>query len=99
MGIGIWSMHFVGMLAFHLGVPLAYDVPATLFSLVPAVASAALALTAIRRGNAAWKALTLSALLMGSGIVAMHYTGMAAVDGAAHRIRSGARCSVSGRCD
>ena len=79
MGIGIWSMHFVGMLAFHLGVPLAYDVPTTLFSLVPAVASAALALSAIRRGNAAWKVLTVSALLMGSGIVAMHYTGMAAV--------------------
>ena len=32
MGVGIWSMHFVGMLAFHLGVPLAYDVPTTLLS-------------------------------------------------------------------
>ena len=39
MGIGIWSMHFVGMLAFHLGVPLAYDVPTTLVSLLPAVGS------------------------------------------------------------
>jgi len=79
MGIGIWSMHFVGMLAFHLGVPLAYDVPTTLVSLVPAVASSALALAAIRRGNAGWRAVTLSAVLMGGGIVAMHYTGMAAM--------------------
>jgi PAS domain S-box-containing protein len=79
MGIGIWSMHFVGMLAFHLGIPLAYDVPTTLLSLLPAVASSALALAAIRRGNAGWRAVTLSAILMGSGIVAMHYTGMAAM--------------------
>ena len=79
MGIGIWSMHFVGMLAFHLGVPLAYDVPITLISLLPAVATSALALLAIRRGNAGWRAVMMSALLMGSGIVAMHYTGMAAI--------------------
>src|SRR5947207_1873226 len=79
MGIGIWSMHFVGMLAFHLGVPLAYDVPTTLVSLLPAVGSSALALAAIRRGNAGWRAVTLSAVLMGGGIVAMHYTGMAAM--------------------
>jgi diguanylate cyclase (GGDEF)-like protein/PAS domain S-box-containing protein len=79
MGVGIWSMHFVGMLAFHLGVPLAYDVPTTLVSLLPAVASSALALAAIRRGNAGWRVVTLSAALMGCGIVAMHYTGMAAM--------------------
>ena len=79
MGIGIWSMHFVGMLAFHLGVPLAYDVPTTLVSLLPAVGSSALALAAIRGGNAGWRAVTLSAPLMGIGIVAMHYTGMAAM--------------------
>ena len=79
MGIGIWSMHFVGMLAFHLGVPLAYDVPITLISLIPAVATSALALVAIRRGNAGWRAVMMNALLMGSGIVAMHYTGMAAI--------------------
>ena len=53
--------------------------PTTLVSLVPAVASSALALAAIRRGNAGWRAVTLSAVLMGGGIVAMHYTGMAAM--------------------
>ena len=79
MGVGIWSMHFVGMLAFHLGVPLAYDVPTTLISVVPAIAASALALESIRRGNAGWIALTASAILMGAGIVAMHYTGMAAI--------------------
>src|SRR2546429_5854534 len=41
MGIGIWSMHFVGMLAFHLGIPLAYDVPPPLASLFPAVGTSA----------------------------------------------------------
>src|SRR5438874_6757899 len=86
MGIGIWSMHFVGMLAFHFGVPLAYDVPTTLVSLLPAAASSALALAAIRRGNAGWRAVTLSAAPMGCGnrCHALHRHGGNA-NGAAHQ--------------
>ena len=79
MGIGIWSMHFIGMLAFHLPVPLAYDIPLTLGSVLPAIAASWLALLVIRRGNKNGWMLFLSAILMGSGISAMHYTGMAAM--------------------
>jgi diguanylate cyclase len=79
MGIGIWSMHFIGMLAFHLPVPLAYDIPLTLGSVLPAIAASWLALLVIRRGNKNGWMLFLSAILMGGGISAMHYTGMAAM--------------------
>ena len=79
MGLGIWSMHFIGMLAFRLPIPLAYDVPITLASMLPAMAAAGLALFVIRRGAHSWKQLLYSGLLMGLGIVAMHYSGMAAM--------------------
>jgi two-component system sensor histidine kinase/response regulator len=79
MGIGIWSMHFIGMLAFHLPIPLSYDIPLTLGSMIPAIASSWLALLVIRRGSIKGGVLFLSAALMGGGISAMHYTGMAAM--------------------
>jgi two-component system, sensor histidine kinase and response regulator len=79
MGIGIWSMHFIGMLAFHLPIPLSYDIPLTLGSVLPAIAASWLALFVIRRGNKGIWMLLLSGILMGSGISAMHYTGMAAM--------------------
>jgi len=79
MGIGIWSMHFIGMLAYQLPIPLAYDVPITLLSMLPAIAISALALYVIRQRSRRLRNLILSGLLMGVGIVAMHYTGMAAM--------------------
>ncbi len=80
MGLGIWSMHFIGMLAFSLDIPLSYDVPLTLGSMVPAIAASWLALFVIRRGSMSGRMLGLSAVLMGGGISAMHYTGMAAME-------------------
>jgi len=79
MGIGIWSMHFIGMLAFHLPIALAYDIPVTLGSVVPAVLASGLALTVIRRGSSSRGALLVSSSLIGLGIVLMHYSGMAAL--------------------
>ena len=79
MGIGIWSMHFIGMLAYRLPIALAYDVPTTLLSMVPAVGISALALFVIRRRSTRVSSLILAGVLMGIGIVAMHYTGMAAM--------------------
>ena len=79
MGLGIWSMHFVGMLAFHLPIRLAYDLSFTLLSVVPAVLSAGLVLTLVRWGNMAGRRLVLGAAVLGCGIAAMHYTGMAAI--------------------
>jgi len=78
-GLGIWSMHFVGMLAFHLPIPLTYDLSITLLSLVPAVMSAALLLVLVRWGKGFRHALGLGAIVLGAGIAGMHYTGMAAI--------------------
>lgn len=80
MGLGIWSMHFVGMLAFNLPISVAYDVPLTLLSILLAILASILALYIVREGNKDPKYLVISAFLMGSGVAAMHYTGMAAMD-------------------
>jgi NO-binding membrane sensor protein with MHYT domain len=49
MGSGIWSMHFIGMLAFHLPVPVAYDLPISILSLFIAIVVSAIALLILRR--------------------------------------------------
>jgi diguanylate cyclase len=79
MGVGIWSMHFVGMLAFSLPIPLGYDPAITLLSLLIAIASSVFALWLVCQENLPWSRLTLGAVLMGLGIASMHYTGMAAM--------------------
>ncbi|MDY7533277.1 EAL domain-containing protein [Pseudomonas sp. Bout1] len=79
MGFGIWSMHFIGMLAFNLPISLGYDVPLTLLSLLIAIASSAFALWLVCLEDLPWARLSLGGLLMGIGIAAMHYTGMAAM--------------------
>jgi len=79
MGSGIWAMHFVGMLAFRLPIPIAYDVPITLVSLVLPIAASGLALWQVSRANLGPVRLGISSVIMGIGINAMHYTGMAAM--------------------
>ncbi|AOY02400.1 hypothetical protein BJP62_16500 [Jeongeupia sp. USM3] len=79
MGLGIWSMHFIGMLAFSLPIPLGYDLPITFASLLIAIAASAFALWLVCQQTLPWGRLALGALLMGAGIAAMHYTGMAAM--------------------
>jgi signal transduction histidine kinase/CheY-like chemotaxis protein len=79
MGSGIWAMHFIGMMAFRLPIPLGYDVRDTLFSLLLPITVSGLALWQASRHDLHWKRLAASALLMGIGINAMHYTGMAAM--------------------
>jgi NO-binding membrane sensor protein with MHYT domain/CheY-like chemotaxis protein/two-component sensor histidine kinase len=79
MGTGIWSMHFIGMLAFRLPIPLGYDLPITLLSLLLPIAVSAMALWQVSRPELRPKRLIAGALLMGLGINAMHYTGMAAM--------------------
>jgi diguanylate cyclase len=79
MGIGIWSMHFVGMLAFELPISLAYDVPTTLASLAVAIVISGFALAITSGGRLTVPRLTGSAVVMGCGISAMHYMGMAAI--------------------
>jgi len=79
MGSGIWAMHFVGMLAFRLPIPIAFDTPITVVSLLLPIAASGLALWQVSRAELSSTRLALSALLMGAGINAMHYTGMAAL--------------------
>jgi len=79
MGIGIWSMHFIGMLAFSLPVPISYDIDITLVSVLIAVAVAALALAVASRESMSASQLLVAGAIMGAGIAAMHYTGMAAM--------------------
>ena len=79
MGIGIWSMHFVGMLAFRLPVPITYDVPLWLLSMAVAVGAALLALWIASRASVPRAAVTAAGVLMGAAIAGMHYVGMAAM--------------------
>jgi diguanylate cyclase (GGDEF)-like protein len=79
MGTGIWSMHFIGMLAYSPAFALAYDLPITLVSLVIAVVTSGFALALTAGGSLSWPRLLLGALVMGAGISGMHYAGMAAI--------------------
>jgi two-component system, sensor histidine kinase and response regulator len=80
MGLGIWSMHFVGMLAFSLPCGISYEPNETVFSIFPGMLASGVALELIsKRERVSMRNLILGAVLMGGGIGAMHYTGMAAV--------------------
>ena len=79
MGTGIWSMHFIGMLAFSLPVPMGYDAPVTLLSMLIAIVASGFALYTVSRDTLAVRNLLWGGVLMGIGIASMHYTGMAAM--------------------
>jgi diguanylate cyclase (GGDEF)-like protein len=79
MGTGIWSMHFIGMLAFELPIPMAYDTGINALSWVIAMAVSGVALFIVRRPALTRSNITAGATLMGVGICSMHYTGMAAM--------------------
>lgn len=79
MGLGIWSMHFIGMLAFKLPIPVGFDLAITLYSLAVSVGASAYALWLVSRPQLPTRRLVAGAVLMGLGIAAMHYLGMAAM--------------------
>ena len=79
MGTGIWSMHFIGMLAFGLPIPVSYDIPITLLSLLIAAIASGLALVWVSFGALGMGRLLGGGLLTGVAIISMHYTGMAAM--------------------
>jgi PAS domain S-box-containing protein len=80
MGVGIWSMHFIGMMAFSLPIALRYNVATTLLSLALAVGTSGCAIWIAGGTHLGWRRLAGGALLMGSGICAMHYSGMSAIE-------------------
>jgi diguanylate cyclase (GGDEF)-like protein len=79
MGCGIWAMHYLGMLAAMLPVPVYYYWPTVLISLLLAIAAAKVALTVVSADLLSRSRLLLGGLLMGAGVGGMHYTGMAAM--------------------
>jgi len=85
MGLGIWSMHYIGMLAFRLPIPVWYDWPIVVLSLLAAIFASAAALHfASGQEMSLWRT-AFGSLVMGGGIGAMHYIGM-------HAMRLGAMC-------
>ncbi|TYS14094.1 EAL domain-containing protein [Rossellomorea vietnamensis] len=79
MGLGIWSMHFVGMSAFSLPVSMQFDIPMTILSVMPAVFASYLAFYFANRRNTTHWSYLAAGIIMGCGIAAMHYVGMAAM--------------------
>jgi two-component system sensor histidine kinase/response regulator len=79
MGLGIWSMHYIGMLAYSLPVPVEYDWPTVLASLLAAMFASGVALFVVSRKAMGLLSTGLGGVLMGIGIAAMHYIGMEAM--------------------
>jgi len=79
MGTGIWSMHYIGMLAFILPIPVAYHWPTVLLSLFAAILASVVALGVASRQKMGWFRALAGSVPMGAGIASMHYIGMAAM--------------------
>jgi two-component system sensor histidine kinase/response regulator len=79
MGMGIWAMHYIGMLACSLPVSVGYAWPIVALSLLCAILASAAALFVVSRQHMTPVDITLGSLAMGGGIAAMHYIGMSAM--------------------
>lgn len=79
MGVGIWAMHFLGMLAFRLPIPMGFDPGITFLSALIAIASAAFALWMVCQNALSPVRLVIGSFIMGAGVCGMHFTGMAAM--------------------
>ena len=79
MGTGIWSMHYTGMLAFSLPIPIEYDWPTVLLSLLTGILSSGFALLVVSRRKMGALRVVAASIFMGAGIVTLHYTAMAAM--------------------
>lgn len=79
MGSGIWSMHFVGMLAMHMNMNVKYDAFLTIMSMLASVISSFIAFYITMPKDINWSKIAIGGFVMGSGIVTMHYIGMEAM--------------------
>ena len=79
LGLSIWAMHFIGMLAYDLPIDLTYDLALTSASLLPAIGAAVLGFQVLRRKQLSVRRLLVAGVVMGAGITSMHYLGMAAI--------------------
>lgn len=76
MGAGIWSMHFIGMLAFKMAMPMSYNAFWTIISMIVAIVASLIALSLLMGRNIQKAQLMIGGLFLGIAIAAMHYTGM-----------------------
>jgi NO-binding membrane sensor protein with MHYT domain len=77
---GIWAMHFIAMLGFTIpGQQILYNVPMTIASMLVAVAVVGVGLFIVGFGDGGWWRLLAGGLIIGVGVAAMHYLGMAAM--------------------
>jgi NO-binding membrane sensor protein with MHYT domain len=95
IGGGIWSMHFIAMLAAGMPVPISYDILLTLISALVAILVTGLGLFIASYGVLTARKLAAAGLLMGLGISIMHYVGMAAVRGNVDMTYSGGLVALS----
>ncbi len=91
LGIGVWSMHFIGMMALDLCISVAYDKWLTALSMLPGIVAAWVALKLLSKPSFGKRELLLSGTIMGAGIGLMHYLGMAAM-----RMSASLRYDVTG---
>lgn len=75
-GIGVWAMHFIGMLAMRMPLGLSYSMAETAISLVAAVGATAWGLSLVARNPGQWGRLLGAGAMLGVGVCGMHYLGM-----------------------
>jgi diguanylate cyclase len=80
MGIGIWSMHFIGMLAFSMAMPMTYNIPLVFLSIGAAFLGSLIALLAVGGKQLSIRRLIVGTIFMSGAIIAMHYIGMEAME-------------------
>jgi diguanylate cyclase (GGDEF)-like protein len=80
VGLGIWSMHFIGMFALKMSMPVSYDLGLVVLSMFAAIAGAVIALSVVARPDAGRRSLLCAAAFLGLAIAAMHYLGMASME-------------------
>lgn len=79
MGLGIWAMHYVGMLALSFPMPVFYHLPTVALSLLAAIVASGVSLFVVSQPRMGIRQELVGSVIMGSGIAVMHYTGMAAM--------------------
>src|SRR5690625_4358145 len=80
LGLGIWSMHFIAMLAFHLPVDIYYDVFLVIVSVIAAILGCYAGFYIVQKGSFSYLRLLSASILMSIGIISMHYIGMDAME-------------------
>jgi diguanylate cyclase (GGDEF)-like protein len=80
LGLSIWSMHFIGMLALKMTMPVSYDLPLVALSMIAAIGGSVIALSVVVRRDAGRRGLFFAAGFLGLAVAAMHYLGMASME-------------------